>query len=71
MKYYLTLKIKIIYSGNIKEMSLGKVLPNDFHLLKAESNLKIEYKDNEFYVTMMPGEYFIDVEAYKLPNLVE
>ena len=63
----LNTKIKIIYSGNIKEMSLGKVLPNDFHLLKAESNLKIEYKDNEFYVTMMPGEYFIDVEAYKLP----
>ncbi len=65
----LSTKLKITYSGKEVKKSLGKVLPDGFVFNQANSNLNIEYKNNEFFVTLKNGEHLINIESFSFENL--
>lgn len=62
--YQLQTNIDINYSGKIKELDLGKVLPEDFKLTQINSDLKIVYKNNHYYATVTSGTHFINFNSF-------
>jgi hypothetical protein len=65
----LSTKIKIIYSGKPKDFYLGKVLPEGFEFNAASSNLKIEKKEDGFWVKLIAGESNLNIESFILKNI--
>jgi hypothetical protein len=65
----LSTKIKIIYSGKPKDFYLGKVLPEGFEFNSANSNLKIEKKDDGFWIKLVSGESYLNIESFLLKNI--
>jgi hypothetical protein len=62
-------QIKILYSGSEKEVELGAVIPKDFTLLNATSDLKVSYKNNSYYVVMQAGEHSINLISVTKNNI--
>lgn len=62
--YQLQTNIEINYSGKIKELNLGKVLPENFNLSKINSDLKIIYKNNHYYATLVSGTHFVNFTSF-------
>jgi hypothetical protein len=65
----LNTKIKITYSGKPKDFFLGKVLPEGFEFNSASSNLKIEKKEDGFWVKLVSGENYLNIESFLLKNV--
>lgn len=62
--YFLHTKILINYSGKIKDLDLGTVLPENFKLSELNSDLKITFKNNHYYATINSGSHFINFSSF-------
>lgn len=62
--YQLHTNIDINYSGKIKELDLGQVLPEEFKLTQINSDLKVVYKNNHYYATVTSGTHFINFNSF-------
>lgn len=65
----LTTKIKIIYSGQPKDFNLGKVLPEGFEFNSARSALRIDKKEDGFWVKLVAGEHEVAIESFLLKDI--
>lgn len=61
-------QIKIVYSGPTIDMELGAVLPKDFTLLNATTDLKLWYKDGKYYTQVNSGEHTINFSSTSMKN---
>lgn len=62
--YQLDTNLQINFSGKIKEIDLGSVLPSNFKLTQINSDLKVIFKDNHYYATLVPGTHFINFQSF-------
>lgn len=62
--YNLETNIQINFSGKTKELDLGTVLPNDFKLTNINSDLKVIFKNNHYFITIIPGSHFVNFKSF-------
>lgn len=62
--YQLETNVQINFSGKVKEIDLGVVLPEEFKLTQINSDLKITFKNNHYFVTVLPGSHFINFQSF-------
>lgn len=62
--YQLETNVQLNFSGKIKEIDLGTVLPPDFKLTQINSDLKVNFKNNHYFVTILPGTHFINFKSF-------
>jgi hypothetical protein len=65
----LSTKIKVIYSGSPKDVYLGKIIPEGFEFTSASSSLKVDKKEDGFWVKLVAGEHEINIESFILKNI--
>lgn len=62
--YQLDTNLQINFSGKTKEIDLGAVLPSHFKLTQINSDLKVIFKDNHYFATLVPGTHFINFKSF-------
>lgn len=67
--YSLDTSIQINFSGKNKEIDLGEVLPKDFKLIQINSDLKVTFKNNNYYINIVPGSHFINFKSFSNKEL--
>lgn len=76
--YNLDTNIQINFSGKTKEFDLGEVLPKDFKLTQINSDLKVIFKNNHYYINLIPGTHFVhfksfankEIASFSIKNLI-
>lgn len=69
--YELETEIKISYSGKNKELNIGKIIPDNFENIQANSDLKITYNNNDknYSIYVTSGNHYINFKSISKDKL--